>query len=111
MSDRIYITLIDAEKCRHLIQVSLVDNLTLVDLFKRLNPELICNCSYLKGSDCHFVVLNGSEKLPAPQGQEADILRSFYHFTRFSRIACQIPIAEKLNGLIIKVCWKPCSGY
>lgn len=107
----IYITMIDSDHNRHLIPVILTYNLTLFDLFRKLNANLFCNCSRMRGSGCHFEVLKGMEKLPLPGYLETDILHELYDQNIFSRIACQILLTESVNGLIIRVPWKVTLHY
>ncbi len=102
----IYITMIDSDLNRHLIPVILTYNFTLFDFFRKLNANLFCNCIKMRGSACHFEVVNGMEKLPLPGCLETDIIQNLYHQSFFSRIACQILLTEYMNGLVIKVPWK-----
>jgi 2Fe-2S ferredoxin len=52
---------------------------------------------------CHIEVLEGSGQLNPPQDQELDMLDTLPELTDNSRLACQIPIQENINGLVVKV--------
>lgn len=110
MAHTIYITFIDAGNNRHWVPVPLGNNQTLFEVFQKLNASLMCYCTYLIKIDCRFVVVHGAEKLPVRQIPESTLIKRFYQACDSTRIACQIPLAENMNGLVIRVHWKIRSG-
>ena len=55
-------------------------------------------------STCHMIVDSGwYGKLPPPSEDETDMLDLAPGLTRTSRLGCQIKMAEKLDGLTVKL--------
>lgn len=56
-----------------------------------------CSCA-----TCHVYVLEGPE--PPPMGpDEKDLLESSMHRTDRSRLSCQIPLDERVDGLTVQI--------
>jgi ferredoxin len=55
-------------------------------------------------STCHVIVDKADfEKLPAASEEEEDMLDLAAHATRTSRLACQIVLDERLDGLSVRI--------
>lgn len=52
---------------------------------------------------CHVQVLQGYDQLDPPEEDEAFLVESLENFTDQSRLSCQIPLTEELDGAKIKV--------
>ncbi len=52
---------------------------------------------------CHVQVLKGLEKLPEAGNDEMDMLDTLPDANFDSRLACQIRMTERLNGMIFKI--------
>lgn len=58
-----------------------------------------CACA-----SCHVIIDDAwYDKLPAPSDEEEDLLDSAQDLTNTSRLSCQIPLTEDLDGLIISL--------
>ncbi|HEX8376646.1 MAG TPA: 2Fe-2S iron-sulfur cluster-binding protein [Pedobacter sp.] len=79
-------------------------NLNLMETLKAYEYDLRATCGGMAlCSDCHCEVLEGWENLPEAQEQELITLDSRPDATSKSRLACQIKIAEEIDGLSIKL--------
>ena len=53
---------------------------------------------------CHvYVDEKWFEKLPTKEDAEEDMLDMAYKPNKFSRLSCQITVAEELDGLVVKM--------
>lgn len=50
-------------------------------------------------ASCQVYVINGMEKLSPMQDEEEAMLSEAYHVQENSRLGCQIPITEEIDGL------------
>lgn len=79
-------------------------NLNLMETLKAYEYPIRATCGGMAlCSDCHCEVLDGWEKLPEAQEQELITLDSRPDATSASRLACQIKLADKINGLSIRL--------
>ena len=79
-------------------------NLNLMETLKAYEYPIRATCGGMAlCSDCHCEVLEGWEKLPEAQEQELITLDSRPDATSSSRLACQIKLAEEINGLSIRL--------
>jgi len=52
---------------------------------------------------CHIAVLNNADKLEKPEDDEEFMLDSLPNFQDGSRLSCQLPLTDALEGMQIKV--------
>ena len=79
-------------------------NLNLMEVLKASEYPVQGTCGGMAlCATCHVEVLSGSEQLNPPQDQELDMLDTLPELTDNSRLACQIPIRENIDGIIVKV--------
>ena len=77
-------------------------NLNLMEVLKASEYPVLGTCGGMAlCATCLVEVLAGN--LNAPQEQELDMLDTLPAATANSRLACQIPIREQIDGLIVKV--------
>jgi 2Fe-2S ferredoxin len=77
-------------------------NLNLMEVLKASEYPVLGTCGGMAlCATCQVEVLAGN--LNAPQEQELDMLDTLPAATANSRLACQIPIREQIDGLIVKV--------
>jgi 2Fe-2S ferredoxin len=57
-----------------------------------------CSCA-----TCHVYVEEGHEALPPLSEDENDLLDSSDHRNERSRLSCQLPLTEELNGLRVVI--------
>lgn len=54
-------------------------------------------------ASCQVYVLNGAEKLPEMQDDEDAMLAEAYHVRENSRLGCQLPVTEEMDGLEVEM--------
>lgn len=52
---------------------------------------------------CQVYIIDGAEKLPEMQDEEDAMLAEAFHIKDNSRLGCQIPITEELDGLQVEI--------
>lgn len=106
MSD-IKITIIDREGEAHRIEAPTDMNMNLMEIIRsfELAPEGtigICGGMAMCAS-CQCYMLNYEQLLPEKSYEEEDMLDQAFFVQNNSRLSCQIPITEDLEGLEIKI--------
>lgn len=78
---------------------------TLLDVARRFNINLTGACEgNCACSTCHIIFdKNVYTKLPPPSEEEEDMLELAFGLTPTSRLACQVKVDEKLNGVRITI--------
>ena len=85
---------IKANKGESLLEISKKNNL---DIEGACGGEMIC-------STCHvYIVSNHINKLKKQSDEEKEILLLSNNIKKNSRLACQIKVTERLNGLIFSI--------
>jgi 2Fe-2S ferredoxin len=100
----ITITVID--KNENSVEMVIPDdmNLKLMEVLKGEGYPILATCGGMAlCATCHIQVMEGYENLAEAQDQELDMLDTIPNLTDTSRLSCQIPINEKLNGATIKI--------
>lgn len=54
-------------------------------------------------ASCQVYILKGEEKLPEMEAEEDAMLGEAFHVQENSRLGCQIPITEELDGLEVQM--------
>jgi 2Fe-2S ferredoxin len=106
MSD-IKITIIDREGEAHLVDAPTDMNMNLMEVVRsyELAPEGtigICGGMAMCAS-CQCYILNLEHMLPEQSIEEEDMLDQAFFVESNSRLSCQIPITEELDGLEVKL--------
>lgn len=107
MSKDVSITIIDREGVVHEIQAPTDMNMNLMEVIRsfELAPEGtigICGGIAMCAS-CQCYVLSENIPLPAMQDDEEAMLSEAFDVQENSRLGCQIPITENLEGLKIEL--------
>jgi len=106
MSD-VKITIIDREGEAHVIDAPTDMNMNLMEVIRsyELAPEGtigICGGMAMCAS-CQCYMLNYQHMLPEMSYEEEDMLDQAFHVEDNSRLSCQIPITEDLEGLEVRI--------
>ena len=106
MSD-VKITIIDREGEAHVIDAPTDMNMNLMEVIRsyELAPEGtigICGGMAMCAS-CQCYMLNYQHMLPEMSYEEEDMLDEAFHVEDNSRLSCQIPITDELEGLEIRI--------
>ena len=99
----VQVTVIDREGKEHVIDAPTDMNFNMMEICKAsdLPVEGTCGGMALCAS-CHVYVLSETE-LPEPSEDEEDMLDQAFFVEDNSRLCCQIPIAENLDGLRVQL--------
>lgn len=106
MSD-IEVTVIDREGEKHTVSAPTDMAMSLMELVKayELAPEGtygICGGMAMCAS-CQIYIENNAIPLPEKGDEEEAMLSEAFNVKDNSRLACQIPITEELNGLVFQI--------
>ena len=73
-------------------------------IYDRMYPEDFGECKGIgRCGTCHIQVRNDNGKLRGASGNETATLSKTPFVRESSRLACQIPIDEKLDGVVIRL--------
>jgi len=79
-------------------------NLSLMEILKASDYEILATCGGMAlCATCHVQVKSGGENLSEPQDQELDMLDTLPDADAHSRLACQIRLTNKNDGLSVKI--------
>ncbi|SKB39139.1 2Fe-2S iron-sulfur cluster-binding protein [Daejeonella lutea] len=79
-------------------------SLSLMEVLKASEYNVLATCGGMAlCATCHVQVLEGLDLLPAPADAEMDMLDTLPDAGFDSRLACQIRIDERLNGMIFRI--------
>lgn len=79
-------------------------NLNLMEILKASEYEILATCGGIAlCATCHVEVMEGGNDLPAPSDQELDMLDTLPDADDSSRLACQLYLGEKNNGLFVRI--------
>jgi 2Fe-2S ferredoxin len=93
----------DTQGQRQAITVPTDMNLNLMEVLKANEYPVEGTCGGMAlCATCHVEVLEGQVSRE-PQDQELDMLDTLPFITDTSRLACQIPVTDDLEGLVIRV--------
>ena len=103
MKNTIQITVLDREGEAHSLDAPTDMNMNVMELCKayELPVEGTCGGMALCAS-CHVYVLS-NHMLPEPSDDELAMLDSAFFVTPNSRLGCQLPIREELDGLELQL--------
>jgi 2Fe-2S ferredoxin len=93
----------DTQGVRQTISVPTDMNLNLMEVLKASEYPIQGTCGGMAlCATCHIEVLESGDLRP-PNDQELDMLDSLPMITDNSRLACQLPIDARLEGLVIRL--------
>ena len=79
-------------------------SLSLMEVLKASEYNVLATCGGMAlCATCHVQVLEGLDLLPSPTEAEMDMLDTLPDAGFDSRLACQIRISDKLNGMIFRI--------
>ncbi|WP_291401827.1 2Fe-2S iron-sulfur cluster-binding protein [Daejeonella sp.] len=79
-------------------------SLSLMEVLRASGYNILATCGGMAlCATCHVQVLKGLEKLPEAGNDEMDMLDTLPDANFDSRLACQIRMTERLNGMIFKI--------
>ena len=79
-------------------------SLSLMEVLKASEYNVLATCGGMAlCATCHVQVLEGLDLLPSPTEAEMDMLDTLPDAGFDGRLACQIRISDKLNGMIFRI--------
>jgi 2Fe-2S ferredoxin len=100
----IKLTVIDRDDSAQEIEIPEGINLNLMEVLKASDYNILATCGGMAlCATCHVQVLEGLNQLLEPQDTELDMLDTLPDATSESRLACQLKVNEKLEGITIKI--------
>lgn len=94
----------DPEGQRIPIEVPTDMNLNLMEVLKGSDYPIQATCGGMAlCATCHIEILEGHENIHEVSDAELDILDTLPEATEESRLACQIPIKDNLEGVVLKL--------
>ncbi|MEN5058361.1 2Fe-2S iron-sulfur cluster-binding protein [Sphingobacterium kitahiroshimense] len=104
MDNIIEIEIEDRDGTVQTIEVPTDVNLSLMELLKACDYEVLATCGGMAlCATCHVEIKSGGENLSGPQDQELDMLDTLPDANDDSRLACQLRLTNENNGLSIKI--------
>lgn len=86
------------------IEVPTDINLSLMEILKASNYEVLATCGGMAlCATCHIEIKSGAEYLHIPEDQELDMLDTLPDAGDNSRLACQIRLNDRNQGLSIRL--------
>ena len=90
----------DTEGIIRKIEVPEDISLSLMEVLKASEYPILATCGGMAlCATCHVEVVAGMENLGSPNDSELDMIDTLPNADANSRLACQIRISEKLNGM------------
>jgi len=104
MDNIIEIEIEDRDGTVQTIEVPTDVNLSLMELLKACDYEVLATCGGMAlCATCHVEIKSGGENLSEPQDQELDMLDTLPDANDDSRLACQLRLTNENNCLSIKI--------
>ena len=95
---------IDRDGEKRSVEVPEEINLSLMEVLKASDYPVLATCGGMAlCATCHVEVIAGIEKIPSASDNELDMLDQLPKATPTSRLACQVKIAENLNGAVFNL--------
>jgi ferredoxin len=102
MSD-IQITLIDREGKKHTLSAPTDMNMNIMELCKAYELPVEGTCGGMALCASCQVYIESDHDLDEKNDAEEAMLSEAFHVRENSRLGCQIPITENLEGLVVKI--------
>ncbi len=78
-------------------------SLSVMEVMKGEGVPVLATCGGMAlCATCHVQVIQTTEPLPSPSGDELDMLETLPVLTKTSRLSCQLRISTALDGAILK---------
>jgi 2Fe-2S ferredoxin len=104
MSNTISIKVEDKNGSVKSIEIPTDMGLNLMEALKIHEYDIEATCGGMAlCATCHIRVIKGWEKLPPQNDEELNMLNTLPYVYQNSRLSCQIPVAENLDGIELKI--------
>lgn len=100
----IKLTVINRDDSQQEIEIPEGINLNLMEVLKAYEYNILATCGGMAlCATCHVQVLEGLDQLPEPEDAELDMLDTLPDAGSDSRLACQLKVNDKLEGITVKI--------
>ncbi|WNJ19971.1 2Fe-2S iron-sulfur cluster-binding protein [Pontibacter sp. G13] len=100
----IKIHVVDTDGSARTLEMEANPSSNLMEILTEENFDVPAICGGVAScGTCHITVKEGIEKLSKPEDDEEFMLDSLPNLTDNSRLACQVPLTEDVDGLSIVV--------
>ncbi|MCE6991977.1 2Fe-2S iron-sulfur cluster-binding protein [Dyadobacter sp. CY323] len=100
----IQLTVIDREGHEKELEVAEAENENLMETLKGFDYDMRATCGGLAlCADCHCLILKGQDQLSDPQDEELMTLETRPDAQNNSRLACQLKMNYKLDGVLLQL--------
>ena len=100
----ITITIEDRNGEQQPIEVPTDISLSLMEVLKASDYSILATCGGMAlCATCHVQVLEGYDDLPSAGNDEMDMLDTLPDAGFDSRLACQLRISEKMDGMVFRI--------
>jgi len=100
----IHVTVIDREDQIHQIEAPTDMSLNLMELIKAYELPIQATCGGMAlCSTCHVFIESEHKLTERSEAEELALEQSFDMDEDRSRLSCQIPVTEKLDGLVVRL--------
>ena len=100
----IHILVTDRDGTQRKLEIKENPSGSLMEVLTEEQFDVPAICGGMAGcGTCHVSIEKGKEKLSEPEDDEEFMLDSLPNFLETSRLSCQLPLTEALDGLEIKV--------
>jgi len=97
------ISIIDREGKEHKVQAPTDMGMNLMELCKAYDLPVLGTCGGMAMCASCQVYIESDHPLPEMQDDEEAMLSEAFYVEENSRLGCQIPISEELEGLVIRL--------
>ena len=103
MKEDVHITIIDREGESHTIDAPLGIGMNVMELCKAMELPVEATCGGMALCASCQIYIESEHDLLARSDDEQAMLDEAWHVEDNSRLGCQIPISEKLKGLVVRI--------
>ncbi|NND94013.1 MAG: 2Fe-2S iron-sulfur cluster binding domain-containing protein [Flavobacteriales bacterium] len=103
MKEDVHITIIDREGEKHIIDAPLGIGMNMMELCKSMELPVEGTCGGMAMcASCQMYIESDHDILERNDDEQA-MLDEAWHVEDNSRLGCQIPISEELEGLVVRI--------
>lgn len=97
-------TIEDRDGTQQPIEIPEGINLNLMEVLKASEYNILATCGGMAlCATCRVQVMNGAQQLSPPGDAELDILDTLPFIEDNTRLSCQLPVNESLEGCLFKI--------
>ena len=95
---------IENETGRNKVEVPTDMQLSLMEVLKAAEYPVLATCGGMAiCATCHVEVLEGDHDLKEATDAELDMLDTLPEVSDSSRLACQMPITDEMDGMVVRI--------